>query len=358
MIKEKKHNGIISIWKFLFSLMIVIFHGAIFKNSHGIKLFNLGYIAVEFFFIVSGYLLAKKALNNTNDTKEIGKETLNYIVKKIKGFLPYVLISITLYIIIINIYTKVSLFDNINVIYNYSLLTMSGIKVRLFNGPIWYISAMLISMTILYPVLRKYKYNYVYIICPLIVIIGLGWMNNQYGTVKTPMEFVGIFYKGLIRGFIELNLGIITYVISERIKSLSFTNFGKLLLTVVQLGCLASPFVISTFCTQKYDFLSITFMAIGITLAFTEKSLDYNICNNKLFFYLERLSLSLYMFHSSIKIIISNSNLLKNLSYTQNMIIYLTITFIVSIIMMAFIDRCKKKKIFENKLLPLIIKKD
>lgn len=60
---KSKHNGIISLWKFIFCIVIIGFHlNAIqhYKNTNFGFLY--GSIAVEFFFIVSGYLLAKKAL--------------------------------------------------------------------------------------------------------------------------------------------------------------------------------------------------------------------------------------------------------------------------------------------------------
>ena len=55
-----KRNGAIDLLKFLFSLMIVIYHGRLFANAEN-PLFRAGKIGVEFFFIVSGYLMAAKA---------------------------------------------------------------------------------------------------------------------------------------------------------------------------------------------------------------------------------------------------------------------------------------------------------
>lgn len=52
-VKKKKHNGIISFWKFMFSIMIVIFHSENLAFNTDYILFKDGAIAVEFFFIVS-----------------------------------------------------------------------------------------------------------------------------------------------------------------------------------------------------------------------------------------------------------------------------------------------------------------
>ena len=54
---NKKHNGIIG-----FCILILLFHCAEKMGKKGF--FESGRIGVEFFFIVSGYLMTKKALNN------------------------------------------------------------------------------------------------------------------------------------------------------------------------------------------------------------------------------------------------------------------------------------------------------
>ena len=72
----KKHNGIISFWKFVFCMVIIIFHaGEYFIGKQDI-LFKYGSIAVEFFFVVSGFLMCKSACAKKRKEKEsIGEET-------------------------------------------------------------------------------------------------------------------------------------------------------------------------------------------------------------------------------------------------------------------------------------------
>ena len=59
---KEKRNGIISLWKFLFAIVIAFFHCSQFYQDIKNPFFPGGYIAVEFFFIVSGFYLAKKGL--------------------------------------------------------------------------------------------------------------------------------------------------------------------------------------------------------------------------------------------------------------------------------------------------------
>ena len=56
----KQKNAAIDLLKFLFAMMILLFHGG--KNLPGqVSLFPNGRIGVEFFFLVSGYLMAASA---------------------------------------------------------------------------------------------------------------------------------------------------------------------------------------------------------------------------------------------------------------------------------------------------------
>ena len=62
----KQRNTCIDFLKFIFALIIVCYHTTGFYNMGSHSLCVSGYIGVEFFFIVSGYLLANKADREKN----------------------------------------------------------------------------------------------------------------------------------------------------------------------------------------------------------------------------------------------------------------------------------------------------
>ena len=71
--------------------MIIIYHVSQRITTKATFKFKYGYIGVEFFFIVSGYLLAKQTLNHKKvEDKELGSETSKYIWKKVKSLFPYI----------------------------------------------------------------------------------------------------------------------------------------------------------------------------------------------------------------------------------------------------------------------------
>ena len=76
---NKKYNGLIDILKFIFSGLIVFSHGIFLANDGEKLIFGYGLIGVEFFFVVSGYLLMNTIYSNRPSLKE-------YIIKRLKEY--------------------------------------------------------------------------------------------------------------------------------------------------------------------------------------------------------------------------------------------------------------------------------
>ena len=357
ILDKKKHNGIISFWKFCFCLMIIIYHARLFADKNDYILLPLGSIGVEFFFIVSGYFMAKKALNTANDSNSLGKETISFILVKIKSLLPYVLFSGLLSLIFLNIYTNMNTYENISSIWDLLLLKMVGLKGTQVNGPVWYLSSMLLCMFILYPLIRKYKKEFIYIIIPLIILLGSGIINQNVSNFRNPNDWLGFTFLGNIRALIELSIGSAIYVICEKIKNTEFTIIGKISITIIEIFGFITPFIVSQFiASKKYDFIIILILSISILLAFTEKTLEYNILSNKFSYWLEKISLPLYIFNHPIRIFMLNSSLFSNINYYQKTLIFIIITFVVSIISMYIIEYLKKKNYYLKTIKKVFIK--
>ena len=356
----KKHNGIIGLWKFLFCIMIILHHGKDFNYENSRRLFVGGNIAVEFFFIVSGFLMAKSALNKKDfDKDNLGKETFNFILKKIKSFLPYTITAGIILLIINNIFESISIRNNILSMLDIFLIEMTGIKIRILNGPLWYISSMLICMAILYPLIRKYKYNYIYIFLPLSVLLIMGYSNHLFNNLKGIHEWVGFTYRGNLRAFADLSIGIFIYAIYENLKNIEFTFIGKLVLTIIEIIGFIFPFIIGNFVKNpsQFDIIVIILLSISILIAFSEKTLEYNIMNNKIIKYLEKLSISMYIFHYPIGKTMLYTKYFKKFTYIQNLFFFIIFTFFVSVILTYIINILKKNDFYSYKLKRIIINK-
>ena len=76
---HKTRNGTIDLMRILFTLCIVIHHA----HQAGLRM-NCGYIGVEFFFIVTGYLVMNKIADFDGEKFEV----LPFLFHKLKAFYP------------------------------------------------------------------------------------------------------------------------------------------------------------------------------------------------------------------------------------------------------------------------------
>lgn len=334
----EKHNGIISFGKFIFSVMIIIHH---FSIEVGVKYFKIGYLGVEFFFIISGCLMTMSALKVDKAEQEIGEITWKYIWKKVKVLFPYVLVAYIVSVIVKSTYTDYKNYQYAGSIWNLLLIDMSGITTTYMLAQEWYISAMLISMLIIYPLIIKYKKNFTHLIAPAIVIFVGGYISHTYGKLDNVWPWTGLVYKGLLRAFFEICLGAIVYEISEKIKKLEFTKFGEVVLTIIEIMLFVIIFIsIALIQSNNYDFIILGLITIYITMVFSQKNIFYRFFNNKVLYYLEKLSLPLYLNHLWVK-----NAVIKFFTYLSipKQLVCIIITFIFSIIELLFMKKLFNK---------------
>lgn len=348
--ENRKHNGIISLWKFIFSLVIMIYHTNTFFPDNKIPIFKGGYIGVEFFFLVSGFFLAKKSLSGEYNKKEIGIETFKYIWNKIKSFFPYILVSVIGATIILLIFDEnFKIHDLVNDIWNILLLKQFGFRAPYTINTLWYLSVMLISILILYPLVKKYKENFIILISPLIVIFSLGYLNHiQLSISHYYSVWKGFFYTGTLRGFAEMNLGMILYLTHLNLKDIQYTKFGKTILTIVSHFMLIVILCTITFVNtpKRYDYVMLLMIAVAILIMSSEKTYEYKTLSNKYVFYLERLSLPIFINHPFIITIERWVPSIIQLAPMVRLIICVLTTIIFSIIEMIIINYLREKRNF------------
>ncbi len=344
----KKHNGIISFWKFIFCFVIIIFHVGEYQPSRSSILFRCGSIGVEFFFLVSGYLLASAALKSKTDGKNMGKETFEFVWKKFKTFFPYVVFTFILALILSTMLGNMTVKKYALSIWDLLLLRYMGFKGAGILHHLWYITAMLFSMFLIYPQIKKWKDNYFYFIAPICVIVLAGIINARFGDLKSPNEWIGFMYKGMPRAYMEMCLGTLLFPLAQKIREIDFTRLGKVFITIFEvLGFLLTVIICHTSGTS-YDFILLLLLAISITLAFSEKTLELNLFNNKFFYHLEKMSLVLYFVHLPIRNFIRDYIRMHNLTigYWYQLIFVLISTFILSYFIYGIIYYLRKKDYF------------
>lgn len=155
----KERNTTMDLLKFIFSLVIVWYHYYINFLLEPGRGYPNGYLAVEFFFISSGCLLANSA-EKRNNNLNIGKDTWEFIKHKFIGLVPEVYVAWLLFFSIQAISLRWSIYQIIkNIVGGIPELLFihyvtTGKNLFCCNGVYWYISALLVGCEILYPLLK------------------------------------------------------------------------------------------------------------------------------------------------------------------------------------------------------------
>ena len=304
----KQKNGKIELLRFLFSIAVLCFHilkyilGEISpKNGIRLALFPGGAMGVEFFFILSGFLMASSLYYAKNcQSSSLGSETLRFIKNKFVSLLPMRLIVFVLLFAVTLLTNSWGIGTLIKKVLSYIpgffLVQMSGIGVPYLNHIEWYLSVMLIGMFILYPLLRKNFDTVSKIIAPLATVLILGYLYQSAGRLTGVTAWDGLCYRSMLRGLSELCLGIFIFVICQKLQTVTLSGFKKLAFTGFEIACWVTAFTMMLLVLPRnYEFYILFFIAVGAILSFSNLSYGSRMLNNKVIFYLGKLSLPIYL---------------------------------------------------------------
>ena len=296
---KNTRNGKIELLRFIFCIYIACFH---LKCSLGnsTKIFSNGFLGVEFFFIVSGYLLAKSLSKFDNVPKgEIIRTSVSFVWKKYASFVYYYIVVIIITSIAWIQYFQLTLEQWIRKIFGalptFLLLQMFGFDTAEWYGPTWYLSAMMIVIFILTPILIRYSKIYSLYISPVLSLLLLGLIYHQCGTFDLSNRWRDNINYGLIRAFAEISLGCTCYYI---VKSGILKRVNKYLLSAVALSMYLISFVCMTGSYGKAVQASvIILLTIATVITFYNRD-TFTFLNNKFIYFLGKLSLTVFLSHS------------------------------------------------------------
>lgn len=298
----KTRNGEVDFWKFIFSLMVVQFHSS---NLTKIKTtpFVGGAIAVEFFFLVSGYLMAASISRYKEDEIMVGRDTRRFMLHKIKGLCPEIFIAWGIGYIVQHIRTDAALSvlakDLLTGVWDLFFLRESGLEGFRANPAAWYISAMLLAMLVLVPLFLKDRDIFLNVWAPVLAIATLGYLSKNVGDLRGPTDWLGFCYKGWVRAVGELCMGVICFGICQKVKKIPCSLLAKILLTILELSCYGAVIVWSyAHKGSRMDFVMLLLFAVGVVVTFSSQSLLSSAFNNSLVYFLGKISFPIYLAHN------------------------------------------------------------
>lgn len=269
-----KKNTIV-LWRIVFAYMIAIYHFSIqFGLATRLNLSNGWYIATDFFFIVSGYLLYQTFLQKKYTN------SFEYIWDRIRKIYPYYLASYLVLIIVRCFFYGVRETLYYASIHFMELFMLQGIGLNegwtAMNNSLWYVSVLIIASLLIYSLLSINEKLFLTVIAPLVCILSVSVLYSYVGQLNTNMNLIGFIGNGpLLRGLLEMCLGVYAYKLNERFES----KMKKRLVSC--LGVFAFLFVIIcslfiSFSVRDFLYLILLFLGVAIGFLGTESRI---VCN-------------------------------------------------------------------------------
>lgn len=293
----------IDFFKLLFAYIIAYSHLSIYlpgMNS-----------SVVFFFMISGYFLAKKYYGKKRAGEVDSYSGARYTLDHVKSLYPHYILSLAImfaYFCIRNVYyifignpQAISLPEMLKKLY-YTLPEIFMVQnIGFYDGgmnyPLWQVCTLLICGYFIYALLCHNEKLSVNIIFPLsIILIQVFLTKNSVD----PFGTVSMVYIPLIRAFCAISYGVLIYRLLQSEFCINVINKHKTFINVCSILALITIFVYS-----DYNILYIT--AVFVFAGLTDRSSWLNaVLNRKLFRNFGEFSYSVYLNHALVIWIIND----------------------------------------------------
>lgn len=345
--QASKRNGKIEFLRFVFCIAVLLFHCGKYVigepecgKAYNLSLFCHGSMGVEFFFVVSGVLMAKSACKKNQRTEDLSlaEDSLEFLKRKYFSIFP---MHVVAFILAFVSYVASNRMDWLQIancavesIPSLFLVQMTGLGMCSPNHVTWYISCMLIAMAILYPLCRKYYEMFTHYIAPVGAILLLGYCMAATGRLTGVSEWVGITYKSVFRAMIEIALGAAAF---EVVRTISEKDYGKTtrkilaFLELLLFGCIMI-YCVGTF-PRKWEELELFAILLLVILAFSGISYGSGFFDRKIFYHLGKLSMPLYL--GQVSVINFVTGFFGKWSHGRQILVIVVLTFVIAYVLMG-----------------------
>ena len=300
----KQRNVMIEIWRLIFAFLIVIYHSTYLPwYSTEVELTRSANIGVEFFFIISGYLMAKSA--STPPPQNFWSDIRGFLFKKLKTICPTYLFALVLgnvaELLLPRVAEEINPLDYVWFLWDVLFLRATGLRGEAVTHAVpasWYLFAMILAMALLYPLIRKFYDAFQTMIAPLLSVFILGWFAQVYGQCGFTLTFRYGICLGLLRGIAEICVGCVCFSAAQWLKGKQVGRLTRLLATIAEVGTFCLVIVNSKLFYRSYmDFISIFLLAVGVSLSFSGITLTSGLSEKLQLRWVGSFSLALYLTH-------------------------------------------------------------
>lgn len=274
--KKGIRNGEVEILRLVLAIIIVLYHARIFSCSNG-------WLCTDAFFIISGLLLALSI--KKYDGREIAEATWEYMKHRYARFWKYFLGAFALTMAVQTIYSKLSLGEVVRRLFlsipEILFIDRAGLIFddMFYVGASWFLSIIILCDWIMFPLLLKYSYKMISVICPVIALTGISYLYSFEGTIKFETGFLLAF----IRGMSEMCIGCFCFFLAEQTYE-KVTDTGKKFFTIISLGIYVFFTVV---CFEngigvELEIVALVLIAAGMVISFGNNNLLAEIKTTKI----------------------------------------------------------------------------
>ena len=306
---KKSRVASVEFWRFLFTVLVCLYHLEIYFTTG--KVFPSGTSAVEFFFVLGGFLAAMSARNffarrpeeeRSLSSREASRLAALFVWKKVKAIFPVLLITLILHLLFNGGGYQYKNALDAALHMEWELLFMVGTGFG-YNGmttpivPLWFLTA-LFAAGYVYTYFLYRKYDFTLFLAPILGVLLVSYFTLKSSLVLDFNVSMDFLTAGMVKGFGEMALGIALFRLWDHLSGIRRGKVWHLVLTLLMLFAVWCYFALTLNQNLGPDnFRRIVYIMIIILLSFLNEDEITRLLNGKVSRWLGHISLPMYVSH-------------------------------------------------------------
>lgn len=277
--------------KVLFMLIMILHHGIVFPNYNA-----RGYIVVEFFFMVSGYLIMRMIDTHPDMTVK------QYFLRRWSKLYPHYLFSFIMMLgfTIIKIwgcFRRDQIFPIIQEALTIQTLPFMGSAI---NYPCWYLSVLIWGGLIVFAALKKLNKKICLIMSTICIVLTYGYTLITYQQMETWDSLWGVIKLPFWRGVAGMLLGAGIYSVAGWIEKRDYYRKYKVLFIIAELLSFAVTGILLMTKGAYLDAIMIVTFAVMVLTIVSPYSIMEKLSNNRVVKFCAKYEYAMYLNHALI----------------------------------------------------------
>ncbi len=295
-----KQNRAMDFYRFVAAVMILCFHCNWYAFDQEGTPFCGYFLFVEFFFILSGFLMMRSIRRRVTDEQRLaaGDTAFRYICGRLKSFYPHHLLSFVLvFLIEVGLRRTMYPIEYAEAAWPELLLVnvFGFVRGKYINIICWYLSALVFASLPIYYLILRDEQGFVKVIAPLILVYFFGTLFDRKGSLANTIIFTQYSPPlGYFRGLADLTAGVVAYRVFEWLEDTELPN-ESLIATVLEAAVAFSAMLYMYNDYGKFDFLLVPMGCAFIISVFRGKSLFTRLFDNSVSEWLGRQCFAFFL---------------------------------------------------------------